>query len=302
MNRMKMLMMCAALAAAMGAAAFAQGTGQDEASPGAPGQPGAPPGQPGPDGGGRGPGPETVSVSGVLGAAKGLIALTAEDGKVYYVPGLSRLAGFVDGLKEGAQASVEGYAAALPGDGFLLRVTRLTLNGKDYDMSSLGMGGERGGPGSAPPPPPGQGNGPRQGRGPGQPGQGPRGRGPETVSVSGVLGVAKDMIALTAEDSKVYYVPGLSRFTGFIDGLKEGAKVTAEGYAEPVPGDGFMLRLTRLTLNGKDYDMSSLPGWQDAGPARGGPGGRMEGGPPMGPPPNDNRGGASRNRGNQNWR
>jgi hypothetical protein len=44
----------------------------------------------------------------------GMIAVQS-GGKTYYVGGLNRLIGFIDGLKEGASVKLEGYAFALPG-------------------------------------------------------------------------------------------------------------------------------------------------------------------------------------------
>jgi hypothetical protein len=55
-----------------------------------------------------------------------------------------------------------------------------------------------------------------------------------------------------------YYTGGLDRFTGFIDGLKEGAPVSLEGAAYQLPNDekAKFLRVNKLSLNGKDYDLS----------------------------------------------
>jgi hypothetical protein len=81
---------------------------------------------------------------------------------------------------------------------------------------------------------------------------------PEKSTISGALGIAKGSIALKSGND-TYYVMGLNRFVGFIDGLKEGARVSLEGYAFPLPnnngGKGF--KVTKLTLNGKDYDLDS---------------------------------------------
>jgi hypothetical protein len=81
---------------------------------------------------------------------------------------------------------------------------------------------------------------------------------PEKTVISGKLGVAGGMIALE-EGGKTYYTAGLDRFTGFIDGLKEGAQVSLEGYAVPRyrGGAGYFFRVTKLTLNGKDYDLDT---------------------------------------------
>jgi len=85
---------------------------------------------------------QTVKVEGKLALVNGMIAVQS-GGKTYYVSGLNRLIGFIDGLKEGASVKLEGYAVALPGapEYLHLRVTKLTFNGKDYDLSnSFGRG------------------------------------------------------------------------------------------------------------------------------------------------------------------
>jgi hypothetical protein len=70
----------------------------------------------------------------------------------------------------------------------------------------------------------------------------------QPVTVTGTLGLRNGVIALTNEDSD-YYVPALGRYIGFIEGLKEGAQATVDGYVH-----GSRLRITKLTLNGKTYD------------------------------------------------
>jgi len=68
------------------------------------------------------------------------------------------------------------------------------------------------------------------------------------VTVEGVLKLEKGVIAVASGDS-VYYVPKLTRYIGFIDGLKEGAKVSVEGsqFNE-------VIRPVKVTINGKSYD------------------------------------------------
>lgn len=88
---------------------------------------------------------QTVKVEGKLALVNGMIAVQS-GGKTYYVGGLNRLIGFIDGLKEGASVKLEGYAFALPGapEYLHLQVTKLSFNGKDYDLSNSfgrGMGG-----------------------------------------------------------------------------------------------------------------------------------------------------------------
>lgn len=94
-----------------------------------------------------------TKVEGKLALVNGLIAIKSGD-KTYYVNGLQRLVGFIDGLKEGASVKVEGYAQALPAapEYIHLFVTKLTFNGKDYDLSQapgrgMGRGGMMGGRG-----------------------------------------------------------------------------------------------------------------------------------------------------------
>jgi hypothetical protein len=65
------------------------------------------------------------------------------------------------------------------------------------------------------------------------------------------------MISLES-DGSLYYVTGLDRFFGFIDGLKEGAAVSLTGYAfdSPRRSGTKVFRVTQLDLNGKSYDLA----------------------------------------------
>ena len=83
----------------------------------------------------------------------------------------------------------------------------------------------------------------------------------ETLSVTGNLTIAQGMLAVKNNDV-TYLVAGLNRFIGFIDGLKDGAQVTLEGSAATSPLDAKtkFLRMSKLTINGKDYDMGPPPG------------------------------------------
>lgn len=91
---------------------------------------------------------ETVKVEGKLTLVNGMIAVK-EGSKTFYVGGLQRLIGFIDGLKENASVKLEGYAVSLPAapEYQHLRVTKLTFAGKDYDLSQ-GFGPMMGGRGS----------------------------------------------------------------------------------------------------------------------------------------------------------
>ena len=85
---------------------------------------------------------ETVTISGTMVVANGMPALKSGD-DTYFIGGVSSLIGFVDGLKEGAQVTVEGTVITIPGRNSLkyLNGSKLTLNGKSYDLTpSLGMG------------------------------------------------------------------------------------------------------------------------------------------------------------------
>ncbi|MDR1286593.1 MAG: hypothetical protein LBK08_03205 [Treponema sp.] len=86
---------------------------------------------------------------------------------------------------------------------------------------------------------------------------------PEKTTVSGTLGLREGMIILESGDS-FYYVPGLSRFAGFIDGLKEGAAVSIEGRVFRSPSGSLVLRTEKLGIAGRSYDLA--PAIAEAGP------------------------------------
>lgn len=85
---------------------------------------------------------ETVKVDGTLTLINGRIGLKS-GGKTYYTPMLGRYAGFIEGLKEGAFVRLEGYAYPLPAapEYAVLRVTKLSVSGKEYDFSQFAYGG-----------------------------------------------------------------------------------------------------------------------------------------------------------------
>ncbi|MDR2631730.1 MAG: hypothetical protein LBC60_12480 [Spirochaetaceae bacterium] len=80
---------------------------------------------------------------------------------------------------------------------------------------------------------------------------------PTAVTVSGNLAVIDARIGLKSGDN-TYYVVGIDRLIGFVDGLKEGAPVTLEGYEFPLPAapEYRYLRVFKLSFNGKDYEVS----------------------------------------------
>ena len=104
-----------------------------------------------------------------------------------------------------------------------------------------------------------------------------------TTTVNGTLGLSGGRIVLRSGDTS-YFVRGLERFVGFIDGLKEGAQATIEGYVSPPSLEGATERLlfpVKLTLDGKDYEVgpafAEIRDWhRPAGPDRTG----REAGPP----------------------
>jgi hypothetical protein len=78
--------------------------------------------------------PEKTTVSGTLSIRQGRIALQSGDAS-WYVAGIDRLIGFVDGLKEGASVSLEGYVFQLPGNrDQVIRVSTLTISGRNYEL------------------------------------------------------------------------------------------------------------------------------------------------------------------------
>jgi hypothetical protein len=102
----------------------------------------------------------------------------------------------------------------------------------------------------------------------GTPGAGNR-EAPATLTVSGTLELINGNIGLKEGDA-AYYVFGLDRLIGFVDGLKEGAAVTLEGRAFPAPRQpNFkVLVVSKLSFNGKDYE-GLAPFFGNGGPGFG---------------------------------
>jgi hypothetical protein len=106
----------------------------------------------------------------------------------------------------------------------------------------------------------------------------------QIVKLSGKLELVDGMIGIKV-DGVSYIVPRLRGLLGFVKEVQEGASVTLEGYAYPIPSkEGFsMLAITKLSIGGKDYDFGSGPGFGRFGGrgqrgGRDGWGGRMGGG------------------------
>jgi hypothetical protein len=86
--------------------------------------------------------PETSTVSGTLGLSGGRIILKSGD-TTYYTRGLERFVGCLDGLKDGAQAAIEGYVSPPSLEGAterLLLPVKLTIGGKDYEVGPVMTG------------------------------------------------------------------------------------------------------------------------------------------------------------------
>jgi hypothetical protein len=89
--------------------------------------------------------------------------------------------------------------------------------------------------------------------------------GAQSVTVEGTLQLQNGQIAV-ASGNTVYFVPVLARYIGFIDGLREGARVSISGYAS-----GNILQATQVTINGKSYNFqasgygSCCSGWGSSG-------------------------------------
>jgi hypothetical protein len=78
---------------------------------------------------------QPVTVTGTFGLQHGRITVSS-DGAVYYVPVLERYIGFIEGLKEGAEASLEGYVLGT-GSYVHIRPVKVTIDGKNYDFSPM---------------------------------------------------------------------------------------------------------------------------------------------------------------------
>jgi hypothetical protein len=78
----------------------------------------------------------------------------------------------------------------------------------------------------------------------------------ENVTVTGNLTIVQGMIAVKS-DNITYLLPGLKRYVGFIDSLKDGASVKLEGSALSRSSDAQtkVLMISKLTIGGKEYDL-----------------------------------------------
>jgi hypothetical protein len=74
-----------------------------------------------------------VKIEGALQLRNGFVAVSSEN-QTYYVPLLMRYIGFLEGLKEGAMVSIDGFAA-----GRYLHPRRMVLDGKNYNFPRSAM-------------------------------------------------------------------------------------------------------------------------------------------------------------------
>ena len=96
-----------------------------------------------------------------------------------------------------------------------------------------------------------------------------------TTTISGTLGLSAGRISVVSGNI-TYYVRGLERYVGFIDGLTYGATVSITGYATPPRSEDQTNRLFRpvtLSIGGRNYEVGSTtmfnrtPGWGKKGNA-----------------------------------
>ena len=103
----------------------------------------------------------------------------------------------------------------------------------------------------------------------------------ELTKIEGKLSLVNAHPAVVVKD-KTFYVGIPSRLFGFVDGLKEGAMVKLEGYEQPLPyaTNVAMFHVVKLTLGGREIDLSQAGGFGRgmmgaSGPyGNSGPGGR----------------------------
>ena len=71
---------------------------------------------------------------------------------------------------------------------------------------------------------------------------------PETVNLEGTLQFQNGQIVLSSGEN-VYYIPRIRQLVGFVDGLREGARISVDAYVF-----GNFLHITKLTLGNRSYD------------------------------------------------
>jgi len=71
----------------------------------------------------------------------------------------------------------------------------------------------------------------------------------ETITINGTLKLERGLIAIQGEGERVFYIPFLNRFAGFINGLSEGNTVTVEGLRFRN-----VIQPTKVTIDDRTYD------------------------------------------------
>jgi hypothetical protein len=82
---------------------------------------------------------------------------------------------------------------------------------------------------------------------------------PPRRTISGVLGVSRGMVTLNDKNGAAWYVPGLDRYIGFINGLDLGEAVTLEGYASSGSSQEKFFQVTKFILDGISYEFAPPP-------------------------------------------
>jgi hypothetical protein len=74
---------------------------------------------------------------------------------------------------------------------------------------------------------------------------------PQTTTIEGTLQLRNGRIAVSTTDS-IVFVPGLIRYAGFIEGIKDGARISVTGFAF-----GDILRPVQFTVDGKTHELAA---------------------------------------------
>ena len=72
-----------------------------------------------------------ITINGILKLERGIVAIQS-DGETYLIPMLNRFIGFIGGLREGANISVEGYKIRN-----IINPTNVIIDGQSYDFKRL---------------------------------------------------------------------------------------------------------------------------------------------------------------------
>ena len=78
------------------------------------------------------------------------------------------------------------------------------------------------------------------------------------IAIEGTLRLHNGHLAVASGES-LYYIPALARYTGFIDGLKEGVRVAVEGYVTGY--SGALIHPVKITVNARSYEFPITGRW-----------------------------------------